>query len=71
MQLCLYGDKRGNISVMPAEEAIRNSLAEAKKIVPMNFWVTVGLASTEREAKEVRRARQIELANGNGQNNRK
>lgn len=56
---------------MPAEEAIRNSLAEAKKIVPMNFWVTVGLASTEREAKEVRRARQIELANGNGQNNRK
>ena len=43
---------------MPAEEAIRNNLAEAKKIVPMNFWVTVGLASTEREAKEVRRALQ-------------
>jgi len=71
VQLCLYGDKRGNISVMPAEEAIRNNLAEAKKIVPMNFWVTVGLASTEREAKDVRRALQQEMNNGYNYNYQK
>lgn len=65
VQYCLFGPNRGSLAVMPAADAIRQNIAEAKKTVPHNYWITVGLACSERDAKAVRRTIHQEL---NGQN---
>lgn len=65
VQYCLYGPERGAMAVMPAADAIRQNIAEARKTVPRNYWVTVGLACSNNKAKEVRTKLRRELANGN------
>lgn len=54
VQYCLYGTKKGMMAVIHAEEAIRSNIAEARKRVPMNYWVTVGWARTQQEARALR-----------------
>jgi len=63
VQFCLFGAQRGNMAVMPALDAMRQNLAEAQKPVPMNFWVTIGMANNRAEAMIERKRLQRELQN--------
>ena len=64
VQYCLFGPDRGSLAVIPAADAIRQNLGEAKKNVPRNFWVTVGLECSESQAKAARKTIRQELSNG-------
>ena len=68
VQYCLFGPKRGNLAVMPAADAIRQNIAEARRPVARNYWVTVGLACNENDAKETRRTIRQQLVNGDQAN---
>lgn len=65
VQYCLFGPKRGDLAVMPAADAIRQNIAEAKRMVARNYWVTVGLASNEQEAKQTRKTIRQQLTDNN------
>ena len=54
IQYCLYGPQQGKVAVMHADQAITANRSEAGKRVPMNYWITIGRAPTEREAKALR-----------------
>jgi len=68
VQYCLFGPDRGHMAVMTATQAMERNITEATRNIPRNFWVTVGMACSEAEARK-ERTRISKRLDGNNQEN--